>query len=230
MKPKPDTAPFIAETHRSGLANFLRNHPHKGGIIVHPERQFIYMKAAKTAGTSLFRSVLEPMIGGFTHQKADPDRFAKIMSGLTDEKLEKFFIFAVVRDPLDRFISMSTYLDGDIESFLKDFDKHNEDENTFYHTRPLALYTHLDGRPFVDAICQAETLQEHMNAVFDYLDLPRWSIPRKNRTKTRNRHTKLNPYQAAEVKELYAQDMALYGYDGNAFVDRQERRKTKWSN
>ena len=63
------------DRNRTGLTDYLRNHEHPRGIIVCPEKKFIYMKATKTAGTSVLRGVLEPQISSIFHQKDQPEIF-----------------------------------------------------------------------------------------------------------------------------------------------------------
>ena len=40
------------------LSDYLKKFPHQGGIIVCEEKKFIYMKACKTAGTSISKVLL----------------------------------------------------------------------------------------------------------------------------------------------------------------------------
>ena len=84
---------------RTGLASYLRSHEHPGGIIVCKQPKIIYMKSTKTAGTSILCATLEKKVSGIFHFKNQSDQFQKWVSHITDDELEEYYIFSVVRNP-----------------------------------------------------------------------------------------------------------------------------------
>ena len=202
----------MANNNRSGLTHYLRNHPHPRGIIVSPERKFIYMKATKTAGTSILRGVLEPNIPGVFHQKDHPQEFQNWLAGINDEALREYYIFAIVRNPWDRVVSIATYFDIPLKEFLRDFEGYCEDERIRIHALPLHWYTHKDGEPYADSICRFESLQPDMNLVFDQIDLPRTKLPFLNPSDHKHYSTYYRQEEINLVEELYKEDITYHGY------------------
>lgn len=200
------------EIKRKGLSKYLRNHEHLRGIIVCPERKFIYMKATKTAGTSVLRGVLEPNIPGILHQKDQPDKFQTWLDGIDDKALEDYFIFAIVRNPWDRVVSITTYFDIPLDDFLNRFDHYCQDEKIRIHALPLYLYTHFNGIQFVDSICRFESLQPDMNLVFDQINLPRTQLPFLNTSEHQHYSTYYEPNEIDLVEKRYQKDIDLFGY------------------
>ena len=197
---------------KSGLSKYFSNHIHPRGIIVCPKRKFIYMKATKTAGTSVLRGVLEPKISGIIHQKDHPKKFQSWLNRITDEILEDYFIFAVVRNPWDRVVSISSYFDIPLSEFLNNFDKYSKDERIRIHSLPLHLYTHNNGQQFVDSICHFENLQEDMDQVFERIGLPDIQLPYMNPSDHEHYTTYYSAAEIDLVKKLYQKDITYYGY------------------
>ena len=202
----------MAHRNRSGLTEYLRKHPHPRGIIVSPERKFIYMKATKTAGTSILRGVLEPNIPGIFHQKDHPQKFQNWLDGINDGSLGEYYIFAIVRNPWDRVVSITTYFDIPLKEFLRDFEGYCEDERIRIHALPLHWYTHMDGVQFVDSICRFECLQPDMNLVFDRIGLPRNQLPYLNPSDHSHYSTYYRQDEIKLVENLYHYDIAYHGY------------------
>jgi hypothetical protein len=197
---------------RLGLTKFLRNHPHPRGIIVCPERKFIYMKATKTAGTSVLRGVLEPSIEGIYHQKDHPQEYQNWLDGLNDEILDDYFIFAIVRNPWDRIVSIATYFDIPLDDFLYRYDYYCQDKRIRIHSLPLHIYTHKNEEQYVDMICRFEALQPDMNLVFDQIGLSRTQLPYHNPTDHHHYSTYYGPDEVELVEKLYQKDITYYGY------------------
>lgn len=102
---------------KNGLTKYFQNHPHQRGIIVSPKKKFIYMKPAKTAGTSILRGILEVHFQDIIHKKDHPKKFLRWLKNLSDEKLDGYFIFSVCRNPWDRVVSIAHYFDISLAVF-----------------------------------------------------------------------------------------------------------------
>jgi len=208
---------------RSGLTEFFRNHPHQRGIIVCPERKFIYMKATKTAGTSILRGILENQLPGIIHEKDHPAVFRNWLQEISDRTLAEYFIFAVVRNPWDRVVSIASYFDLPLDDFLEHFKAHNQDPKIRIHALPLHLYTHIEGEQFCDLICRLEALQPDMNLVFDRIGLPRQQLPFLNPSDHRPYIDYYTQGEIDRVSEIYARDIQYYGY----MFDHSSRNRTR---
>lgn len=199
-------------TTRDGLAETFRTHPHTSGIIVSPSHRFIYMKPAKTAGTSILRATLEQTDCEIIHRKDHPERFEKWLAQISDAELKDYFIFTVTRNPWDRFVSNAAYFGIDFREFIANFDEHRKDEQIGIHTLPIHVYSHMEGVRFVDTICRFETLQADMNLILDRLGLERRNLPLVNKSK----HKPFSEYYTAEdaekLAEIYNEDIKLFGY------------------
>lgn len=200
------------ENTRRGLSEYLSNHQHIRGIITCPEKRFIYMKATKTAGTSILRGILENQLEGIIHHKDHPQEFLKWSSSITDDQLKDYFIFSVVRNPWDRVVSIASYFNIPLRKFLRKFDKYCKDERIRIHSLPLHLYTHNGNRQFADIICRFEAIQSDMNMVFDRLGLQRIQLPHLNPSDHQHYSTYYDPKEVELVSNLYQKDIQLFGY------------------
>lgn len=199
-------------TDRTGLADYLRSHEHRGGIIVCEERGFVYMKAAKTAGTSILRAGLERRLPGIVHLKDHPVAFQRWLDTITDRALERYFIFSVVRNPWDRLVSVAAHFGIPPQALANDIERYRRQESVRVHSVPLHLYTHLNGVPFVDMICRFERLQADMDVCFDRIGLPREKLAFVNRTRHEHYSTYYGEREIAAVGSFYRQDVEYFGY------------------
>ena len=197
---------------RNGLAAYLRSHEHPGGIVVCEQPKFLYMKPGKTAGTSILRMGLEKRLPGIFHYKDHPEQFEDWINRITDEDLQKYFIFSVVRNPWDRLVSVAAYSKVPFEEFINNFDEYLKDYRIRMHSLPLSIYTHCNEEPFVDFFCRFECLQPDMNLVFDRLGLERENLSFVNRSK--HKHYSLCYTDTAKqlVESIYRKDIEYFGY------------------
>lgn len=206
---------------RRGLSAYFAAHEHPGGIIICEERKFIYMKPAKTAGTSILREHLEKQMPGIIHQKNHPEQFADWIRRINDEELEKYFIFSVVRNPWDRLVSVAAYVKVSFKDFVRNINEHWKTEKIRVHSLPLHLYTHCNGIRFADMICRFETLQPDMNLVFDRIGMDRRPLPFVNRSRHGHYSAYYGELEIRVVEEIYAKDIEYFGY---AFEKESSRR------
>lgn len=205
--------------HRAGLSDYLRSFPHPGGIIVCEERKFIYMKAPRTGGTSILRQTLEPAIPSIVHVKDAPQRFDAWRREITDDRLDDYFIFTFVRNPWDRFVSISCYLGVPIRRLARKFRELQRDDAIRTHSLPLYQYAHCGGELFVDFVGRFERLQHDFDQVAARLRLPRQPLPHASRTA----HAHYSGYYDADLKQrvadIYADDLRAFEYRFERPVD-----------
>jgi chondroitin 4-sulfotransferase 11 len=197
---------------RLGLTHYLRDFEHQGGIIVCEERKFIYMKAPRTGGTSIFRKVLEPQIPGIIHHKDTPERFADWKRRVNDEQLEDYFIFSFVRNPWDRIVSLAFYFKVPVAQFVQKFHQLRQTETIRLHSMPLYGYTHCSGTPFADFVGRFESLQTCFDRVCERIGLRPRHLPHQSKTK----HLPYGRYYDSDtrnaVADFYADDIAAFDY------------------
>jgi len=197
---------------RTGLSRYFALHEHQRSIIVCEEKKLIYMKPAKTAGTSILRNSLQKHLPGIIHLKDHPEKFQAWLQKTTDEELEEYFIFSVVRNPWDRLVSVASYLNIPFHDFIHNMQEYRNDPRIRAHSWPLHLYTHYDGNRFVDMICRFECLQSDFNLICDEIGITREKLPFSNKSK----HEHYSKYYGDEeyeiVADLYTKDIAYFGY------------------
>lgn len=198
---------------KTGLAEYLRKeHPWPGGIIFSEEYKFIFMRAGKIGGTSIVSHFLKREVKDLVLREEQYDKHNEWLYSLTDSVLKDFFIFSVVRNPYDRFVSAAKYLSVDVDDLALNFRKHCEDEKVYGHTLPLHFYTHNKGVCFVDFIARMESLNEDMNLVCDWLKLPRRVLPKTNYTKRGHYVDHYTAVSRKFVTDYYSLDILYYGY------------------
>lgn len=197
---------------RTGLSAYLSNHEHQAGIIVCEKKKFIYMKPTKTAGTSILRMNLEKRLPGIIHKKDHPQQFNKWIEKITDEELNDYFIFSVVRNPWDRLVSVAAYFKIPFKKFVHNVHEYRKDDNLKIHSLPQHFYTHYNGNIFVDMFCRFESLQADINLVFDRIGIERNKLPYVNRSSHRYYASYYSEDEIKIVEDLYADDINYYGY------------------
>ena len=204
--PKPD---------RRGLTSFLRSHPHPGGIIVSERYRFIYMKPCRTGGTTILRRKLEHLPLETFHLKDQEGRFRDWLENLDDDQLKNYRIFAFVRNPWDRAVSIAAYFKLPLHRFVHEFQSLTARIPVLaQHALPLHYYTHCHGRPFVDWIGKFERLQEDFDSICRQLN-----IPAGERLSICNRSNHL-PYPLcydfetqSKIRIIYGEDIDYFRYD-----------------
>jgi hypothetical protein len=172
------------------------------------------MKIPKTAGTSVLRSALPREGIRFWNLKDTPRRYRRWLSNITDEELAAYYIFAFVRNPWDRFVSVCTYFEAEIDMVVNGFDAYiGKYEDFKHHSLPAYIHTHLHGNRFADFIGRFENLQEDYNALCRRLGIRDRILPYMNATDHGHYRDEL-PEQAVEfVEDYYAKDIEVFGYE-----------------
>ena len=198
---------------RNGLSAYLCSHEHPGGIIVCEKKKFIYMKPARTAGTSILRNHLEKHLPRIIHLKDHPEEFHAWLEGISDQELDDYFIFSVTRNPWDRIVSVASRFKVPLPDLVHNIDHYWKDQPKIRsHSLPIYLYTHSNGKRFVDMVCRFESLQTDFNVVANRIGIDQGRLPHANRSI----HKHYSKYYGKEerdiVAELYSKDIEYFGY------------------
>ena len=92
------------------LTNHIKTKVGKYQVLHSPSKNFVWIKNAKVAGTSMYRGVFEKEVDDLLAYKKNPNQFDKWWNSLTDEKLNDYFKFIFVRNPFDRCISAFSHI------------------------------------------------------------------------------------------------------------------------
>jgi hypothetical protein len=141
---------------------------------------------------------------------------------LSDETLEAFFKFTIIRDPFSRMVSdyaWQGHHDAHNEfsglSFQQYLDcaERIKSENLYFkkrhydHFRPMTEYCYLDGRLVVDKILLLERIDTEIVQIKDRINLSRMLNVNSSNPDTRLLHTTEN---IDRVYSLYSEDKDLY--------------------
>jgi hypothetical protein len=204
---------FPVSDRRDGLADYLRSHPHPGGIVVSERSRFIYMKAPRTGGTSILRGVLERTSCDVFHFKDHRPRFERWLAALTDEDLRDYRFFTFVRNPWDRAVSIASYFNLDFRRFAMEFNRMTSTNLVLrQHALPLHMYTHIDGRSFVDFVGRFERLQADFDELMELIGLSRTPLPHLSNSHHDDYRSCYDSDLRTRVEELYGRDAVLFGY------------------
>lgn len=198
------------------IVEYLQNFPHYGQIIGSEKYNFIYMKPARTGGTSIFRHTLQPYVEDIICYKDEPQKFVDWISNLNSENIENYFIFTFVRNPYDRAISIYHYFNfKSLSQFRKNFLKLRHNNYTFLsHSEPLHIYAYFNNKCVVDFIGYFENIQDDFNFVCEKLNIPKFQLPKTNTTKHQNY---VNYYKDQKfinfIEDFYDKDFKFFKYN-----------------
>ena len=197
---------------RKGVADYLRRHEHKGGIVVIPNIKVVYMKSCKTAGTSIYRGVLKNSFDNTLNTKDSPIEFYAWLNSINDGELSDYYIFSVVRNPYERLLSAATHFHLELNDLCNRFRDITSDKKIRIHTLPCNLYTHIEDVQFVDEIIKFETLDQDINKVFSRLNIPNKKLPHINKSNHLSYREAFDKKSIDFVNKHYALDLFYYGY------------------
>jgi chondroitin 4-sulfotransferase 11 len=203
--PVPDTS-HVAES-RS------KNPPEKNfqnAIISCESRNFLYMKIAKVAGTSILRNVLEKEINDVIHKKDHKMEFDIWYENITKERLDRYFSFTFVRNPWDKIVSL--YHHFKVKESFKQFvldGKSKYKRSMIAHSLPQ--YHYIEFTP-LDFVGRYENLEEDWKFVANKIGVCN-KLPHINKSNHKH-YTEYYDDETIEViRNEYKKDIELLGYD-----------------
>ena len=151
----------------------------------------------------------------YKQSKNNSGKFDLWLTNITDEDLKNYFIFTVIRNPFDRFVSNAAYFRMSFDNLVNNYEKlWEENPNLKHHCRPIHYYTHFNGKRFADMICRYETLQFDFNLVCDHIGIERIKIPVVNKSRHKHYAAYYNSQEKISlVEKLYEKDILYYGYE-----------------
>ena len=84
------------------LTNHIKTKIGKWQVLHSPSKNFLWIKNAKVAGTSMYRGVLEKEIHDILSYKKNPEEFDKWWDSLTDEKIKEYAGAVKIEGTIDK--------------------------------------------------------------------------------------------------------------------------------
>lgn len=209
--------------------------------MISHRHEAIFVHIPKTAGQSVEQAFVEDL--GLTWEDRDvlalrynddpargPQRLAHLyadeyvrLGHIEQERWDSYFKFAVVRNPYDRILSEFRYRRFRQTGPLFWFLRRNFQDDYFDRVRHLVPQTRYlfdgDGNCLVDEIIRFEELSQRMPAVFARIFGAPRALPRRNESGKGRRHItrdRLGARNRTLIRERYAEDFRLFGYDPEA--------------
>lgn len=193
-------------------AEYIRNFD--GRIVVHDELKFIWVKSLKCAGTSIYNVFNTYHRDALIRKFNGDDRWETRIPGITDQDVEDYLVFTVVRNPYERFRSMCAYFEVDIGYVISMY-PWTLPEGPWYdlvrHAKPLVEHVQTDeGVWFVDRILRVENLDADFASLCDKLGIPRYRLPH---LRVSSKKQELKPEWKDFIRQHYARDLQTFGYE-----------------
>lgn len=211
-------------------------------MLISESHKFLFVHIPKCAGVSIMKAlegiatVDHPLcLGQANKHETAPD----FISRNGRDVYQQFRSFAIIRDPIDRFISRfcftsqrQAHLPGSenfrsLDTFVAAIENKDatlmSQQNRFI---PQHRYIMDDGKIIVDRVLCYETLKEDFESILSYLDIKSIDLQKKNASKRKN--IIISENVISFVQDYYAQDYDLLGYsrEQSAEAARRQMRRS----
>ena len=178
-------------------------------MICHTAK-LIFIHQRKCAGTAIIRS--------FGLKSSQPE-WHYLNNGVLDpefpDRPKGYRIFAVVRNPWDRFVSGWQYCERtkhqSLEETLRNLPAEGHDYRHLTRPQHVTLY-HADGTPAFNELLRFETLQQDFDAFCDRVAVPRRTLPRINVGQRGAYRTYFDATTRRLFDQQFGRDAELFGY------------------
>ena len=184
-------------------------------IHIYTDKRVIYIKYPKNGGSTLFRAIIEPKIPrnseNYICPGFNPLKFQLWLDNMTEEALDQYFIFAIVRNPYNRLISAFQYIYKDNKDLtFKDFLENNISSEYNHHWIPQSYIC--KGMNIFDYVGKLEeNFDGHVKVLLERLGLNcNIDIPITNQSI--DRKIEYDSYKRKIVNEKYKDDFLLFDY------------------
>lgn len=206
-------------------------------VIVSHRHRFIFAAVPKTGTHAVRRALREQMgdddleqVGLFVNKRFPWEDLAAIQHGhlslrqvrpyLGDEAFGRYFKFAFVRNPFDRFVSYCAFMlrGGDLfhkrpQEVMRHFLFEQPPEQHILFRSQASLLVGDDGRSLLtDAVGRVEDMQASYDAICARIGIPTQRLDRVNASEHGDYRQYYDQVLLDGVAARYAQDLELFGY------------------
>ena len=199
-------------------------------MLISEKHNFIFVHIQKTAGESI-ATVLREHIPDLKPLLNKHDFAIKGRKALGEEQWEKYYKFAIVRNPWDRLVSWysmavnngrlnklweyivknSENFDEFIRNCTETVHDYDGEKNCFYNQ--LDYITDESGKIIVDFIGRYENLNEDFKKICGVINLPQVGLPH---IRHKSKHVHYSAYYDSEIRDIvserYKKDIEFFGY------------------
>ena len=205
-------------------------------MIISAHHAFIFVAIPKT-GTHSVRRALRPymgpqdiaQVGLFVTKRFPIPDLAKLQHGhlslaqvrpyLRPEDFDRFFKFAFVRNPFDRFVSYCAFITRSTGAFAQD---PKRVMRQFLEVPPVdhilfkpqhSFLCGPDGELLTDGLGRVESMQESFDEICSRIGIPSSTLETVNSSERRDYREYYDKPVKDGVASFYGRDLELFGYD-----------------
>lgn len=205
-------------------------------MIISHRHAFIFTAIPKTGTHAVRRALREHLgeedqeqVGLFVRKTLPYEALAALQHGhlslsqvrpyLGEELFQRYFKFAFVRNPFDRFVSYCAFMTRDDGAFLKQ--PQQVMRYFLFKERPLdhllfapqhTFLTDSEGRLLTDTVGRVERMQASYDEICARLGLSTSVLEKVNSSKRSDYRAYYTPELIEGVADLYRRDIELFGY------------------
>lgn len=205
-------------------------------MIVSHAHRFIFAAIPKTGTHSVRRALREQLgpedieqVGLFVDKRFPWPELAQLRHGhlglaqvrpfLGEEVFARYFKFAFVRNPFDRFVSYCAFVTRETDEFQRD--PRGVMRRILFDLRPMQhilfqpQHTFLvdeSGTLLTNAIGRVEQMQESYDAICARIGIPAQPLEQVNSSRRGSYRDYYDPALVEGVAQLYQRDLDLFGY------------------
>jgi len=205
-------------------------------MIVSHAHRFIFAAIPKTGTHSVRRALREQLgpddveqVGLFVDKRFPWPELAQLRHGhlglaqvrpfLGDEVFARYFKFAFVRNPFDRFVSYCAFVTRETDEFQRD--PRGVMRRILFDLRPLqhilfqpqhSFLVDGNGSLLTDAIGRVEQMQDSYDAICARIGIPSQPLEQVNSSRRGSYRDYYDQALVDGVAQLYQRDLDLFGY------------------
>jgi hypothetical protein len=205
-------------------------------MIVSHAHRFIFAAIPKTGTHSVRRALREQLgpddveqVGLFVDKRFPWPELAQLRHGhlglaqvrpfLGDEVFARYFKFAFVRNPFDRFVSYCAFVTRETGEFERD--PRGVMRRILFELRPMqhilfrpqhTLLVDEQGALLTDAVGRVEQMQASYDAICARIGIPTQALEQVNSSRRGSYRDYYDPALVEGVAQLYRRDLDLFGY------------------
>ena len=203
----------IIEKYKNKIGLYFNSPLHKG-----EKRDYIFVHINKTAGTSIINIIGKPFRKHLTAKE--------IIKVIGQDKWDKAYKFAVVRNPWDKVVSQYKHnIKNNVtnmakkEISFKDWvaGTYGKNKGKYYFYRPQMFLPQVEwlkdfeGKINMDKIIRFENLTDEMNQVFNTLGIHQ-ELPHVNKTSKTNYRDFYDEETQKIIADWFHEDMQAFNY------------------